>query len=408
MSENGIPLRAGTGADWPAVNGLLFQAFHHSADPELMRIEGGVVEPERTLLAEDGDAVVAHAAAYTRDLTVPGAVLPAAHVTLVAVAPTHRRRRLLTRMMERQLREVRDAGREPVAVLWASESAIYPRYGYGLAAQQLTIDVQNREVRLTVAPAGAVRAVDPAGSWKTFAQVYEQERPNRPGWSSRDERWWQFVLADPESRRDGATEWRAAVVDGPAGPAGYALWRTRGKWTPSGPQGEVLVREVVATGPETYAALWALLLDIDLTRTVNAEFVAADDPLLHMVDSPRRLSARFLESLWVRLVDLPGALAARRYAAPVDVVLDVVDPLLDGNTGRWRLTGGPDGAACAPTDDPADVACTVRELGSAYLGGVSLAALGRGGRVRELTPGTLDRTAVAFGWHRLPAATEVF
>src|SRR5215212_7985796 len=137
MSENGLRLRAGTAADWPAASRLLFQAFHHGPDDEAMRVEGSVVEPARTLLAEDGDAVVAHAGAYTRELTVPGAMLPAAHVTLVAVAPTHRRRRLLTRMMERQLREIRDAGREPVAVLWASEGAIYPRFGYGLAAQQL-------------------------------------------------------------------------------------------------------------------------------------------------------------------------------------------------------------------------------------------------------------------------------
>jgi predicted acetyltransferase len=403
-----LPLRVGTAEDWPAVNRLLMQVFHHAPDPDVERIEGSVVEPERTLLAEDGGAVVAHAAAYTRDLTVPGAVLPAAHVTLVGVAPTHRRRRLLSRMMERQLREVADAGREPVAVLWASEGAIYPRFGYGQAAQKLEFAIENREVRLTAAPVGALRAVDPAASWKTFAEVYERQRPDRPGWSSRDERWWRFVLADPQSRRAGATGWRAVVLDGPDGPSGYALWRTRGGWAPTGPQGEVLVREVVAADAGGYATLWRLLLDVDLTRTVRHDFAAVDDPLLHLVDHPRRLGARLTESLWVRLVDLPAALATRRYAAPVDVVLDVTDPLLPGNTGRWRLTGGPDGAACTRTADEPDLACTVLELGAAYLGGVSLDALARAGRVVQRTPGALARASVAFGWHRLPAATEVF
>jgi predicted acetyltransferase len=403
-----LPLRVGTAGDWPAVTRLLTQVFHHALDPEVRRVEGSVVEPGRTLLAEDGDAVVAHAAAYTRDLTVPGAVLPAAHVTLVGVAPTHRRRRLLTRMMERQLREVAAAGREPIAVLWASEGAIYPRFGYGQAAQKLEFAIENREVRLTAAPAGTPRAVDPAASWKTFAEVYERQRPHRPGWSSRDERWWRFVLADPESRRGGATEWHAVVLDGPEGPCGYALWRTRGVWTPTGPQGEVLVREVVAADPAGYATLWRLLLDVDLTRTVRYDFAAVDDPLLHLVDHPRRLGGRLTESLWVRLADLPAALAARRYAASVDVVLDVTDPLLPGNAGRWRLTGGPDGATCTRTPDEPDLVCTVLELGAAYLGGVSLDALARAGRVVQRTPGALARASVAFGWHRLPAATEVF
>ena len=114
------------------------------------------------------------------------------------------------------------------------------------------------------------------------------------------------------------------------------------------------------------------------------------------------------DALWIRIVDLPQALAARRYAAEVDVVLDVTDAQLPQNTGRWRLTGGPGGATCTRTEDDADLACTVLELGSAYLGATSLAALGAAGTVRELTPGALRRASTAFGWHRMPNPTEVF
>jgi predicted acetyltransferase len=115
-----------------------------------------------------------------------------------------------------------------------------------------------------------------------------------------------------------------------------------------------------------------------------------------------------LDGLWVRIVDLPQALASRRYAVDVDVVLDVTDALLPRNTGRWRLTGGPGGATCTATDDPADLACTTLELGSVYLGGPSLSSLGASGRVLELTPGALAAASAAFGWHRLPAAIEMF
>jgi predicted acetyltransferase len=311
-------------------------------------------------------------------------------------------------MMRRQLREVRDAGREPVAVLWASEGRIYPRFGYGLAAQRLSVTVATRELDLTVPQPGPLRSVDPAASWKTFAAVYERVRAERSGLSGRDETWWRFVLGDPPARRHDATPLKAAVFDGPSGPLGYAVWRTRSGWRAHGPAAQVEVREVMAADPAAHAALWRLLLTIDLTRELTYDFLPVDDPLIHLVDEPRRLGAAHSESLWVRLVDLPAALSTRRYPTDVDVVLDVQDALLAENTGRWRLTGGPSGATCTPSTDPAGLTCDIRDLGAAYLGGTSLAALAAAGRVRELIPGTLRATSIAFGWHRLPAAAEVF
>ena len=411
MDSPDIRIRVGAADDWDEISRLLGLVFHSSSDDE-RETGGSVFEPERSLVAEDGDVVVGHAAAYTRELTVPGAIVPAAHVTLVGVAPTHRRRGLLSRMMRRQLDEVAAAGREPIAVLWASETKIYPRYGYGMAAQRLRADIMTREVELPAPPAtgepGRLRMVEPAATIADLAKVYEQVRADRTGWSSRDDRWWRFVLSDLPSQRGGATALRCVVHDTPHGPTGYALWRTESRWDAHGPDSTVQVREVVATDPAAYAALWRFLLTIDLARTATAGFLAVDEPLQHLVDEPRRLGSQVQDALWIRIVDLLAALAARRYAADVDVVLDVTDPQLPQNTGRWRLTGGPDGATCSRTRASADLSCTALELGAAYLGGTTLSALAAAGRVRELTPGALHRTSAAFGWHRMPNPTEVF
>jgi predicted acetyltransferase len=411
MDSSGIRIRTGTADDWDAVSDLLGYAFHHTVDQESRDLEGSVFEPERSLVADDGGAVVGHAAAYTRDLTVPGGPLPAAFVSLVGVAATHRRQGLLSRMMGQQLNDIASAGREAVAVLWASEGTIYPRYGYGLASQRLALDVATHEIRppqTPLAPDARLLLVDPVEALADLAKVYEQLRHDRPGFASRDDRWWRFVLADLESQRQGATALRGVVHDTPHGPTGYALWRTSSGWDTKGPNAEVRVREVVAADPATYAALWRFLLTIDLTRTASYGFAALDEPLLHQVDEPRRLGARMADGLWLRLVDLPRALASRRYLTGVDVVLEVTDAQLPRNAGRWRLTGGPDGATCTASDHPADLACTAVELGAAYLGGPSLVALAAAGRVRELTPGALIPASTAFGWHRLPAGIEVF
>ena len=396
--------------DLDDLHDLLNGLFHGGFDAESWAIERTLLEPERTLLARDGGELVASATAYTRELTAPGARVPAAHVSMVGVAPTHRRQGLLTRMMSRQLREVRDAAREPVAVLWASEGRIYPRFGYGLAAQRLTVDCETTELRLPdPTPAeGRLRVTRPAACRADLERVYDQVRPERPGWSSRDERWWAYVLGDPASQRGGATELRAVLHHGPDGIDGYALFRTRSEWNEAGPQGQVTVNEVVAATPAGYRALWRMLLSIDLTRRLSWRGAALDEPLLRLVNEPRRLGTRLVDALWLRVVDVPAALAARRYATAVDVVLDITDDLLPENTGRWRLTGGPDDATCVPTDAPADLACDVRSLGELYLGGTGLVALAATGRVEERRPGALAAAGPAFGWHRAPAGMEIF
>ena len=139
-----VRLRAATPADMSGIAELLFHVFHNKLTDELRELEEPITEIDRSLVADDGGQVVGHATAQTRELTVPGAVVPAAHVTGVGVAPTHRRRGLLTGMMRRQLGEIAEAGREPVAVLWGSEPSNYPRYAYGPAAARIRLPAMTR------------------------------------------------------------------------------------------------------------------------------------------------------------------------------------------------------------------------------------------------------------------------
>jgi predicted acetyltransferase len=408
--DGSVSLRPATDADMPAVAELIATVFHHTMTDEWRDLELSITETGRSLVADDAGLVVGHTTAQTRELSVPGGVVPAAHVTGVGVAPTHRRRGLLTGLMRRQLTEISEAGREPAAVLWASETSIYPRYGYGPAASRLQLDVMTREVRIIhdpEGPAGRLRLVDPLSVpvRAELAALHDGLRAGRTGWSSRPEYFWNYLLADHDERRAGATGLRGVFLDRPDGPAGYALWRMKDGWNDHGPDAEVQVREIVATDPAAYAQLWSFLLGIDLARSASYQFAAVDEPLQYLVDEPRRLGRTYSDALWVRLVDLPAALEARRYPVPVDVVLEVTDPLLPANEGRWRLTGGPDKATCVRTTEPADVALSVTDLGAAYLGGTSLGALAAAGRVRQLTG---NRPDAAFGWHRLPQALEVF
>ena len=405
---NELPIRVATADDLPELDIVISGAFLHDAEDETSELHRLVYEPERSHVITDGP-IVGTGAVLTRNLTVPGAVLPAAHVTAVAVAATHRRRGLLTRIMTTQLEAVRDRGDEPIAVLWASEGAIYGRFGYGLACWQVQYEIPTRETALPTAPsAGRLRQAVPRDVIDELAQVYDRAQVERPGRSGRDERWWKFLTADPKPWRRDRSAQRTVLYEANGSVDGYAIWRVKGAWSATGPSGEVAVNEVVAATGEAYAALWRFLLSIDLTRTVKFSFAALDDPLPHLVSNPNALETHVFPGLWIRLVDLPRALSARRYSAPVDVVLEVSDGLLRDNAGRWRLVSDGSTAQCDAADDLPDLTLDVRALGAVYLGGVSMHSLAAAGLITENTPGSLAAASSAFSWHVAPASWEIF
>jgi predicted acetyltransferase len=404
-----LPIRTATAEDFAELAALISGAFLQDVEDETLDLHRLVTEPDRGHVITDGGRIVGTGAVLTRDLTVPGGVLPAAHVTAVAVASTHRRRGLLTRIMTTQLEAVRDRGTEPIAVLWASEGPIYGRFGYGLACWQVHYEIPTRETTLSAQQStGRLRQAVPRDVIDELAQVYERALPERPGRSGRDERWWKFHTADPKPWRHGLSAQRAALYEAGDSVDGYAIWRVKAGWSPTGPDGRVEVVEVVAVTTDAYAALWRFLLSIDLTRTVKFSFAAIDDPLPHLVSNPNALETHVAPGLWVRVVDLPSALTSRRYAAPVDVVLDVSDSLLPDNAGRWRLVADATSARCDRTDAEPDLTLDVRSLGAAYLGGVTLHSLATAGIVLEHTPGSLAAASAAFGWHAAPASWEIF
>jgi predicted acetyltransferase len=404
-----LELRTATDDELPALAEMISGAFLQDPDDDLLDLERLVYEPDRMHVILDSGRFVASGGVLTRELTVPGAVVPAAHVTAVAVAPTHRRRGLLSRLMSAQLESVRDRGVEPIAALWASEGAIYGRFGYGAAAWHVSYEAVKQETSVpgTTAP-GRLRPVVPREATAEFAEIYDRVRVDRPGYSGRPGRWWEHLMADPKERRRGMTALRGILYEVGGTVEGYAIWRAKGGWGDTGPNGEVQVGELVALSTESYSALWRFLFSIDLTRTVKYQFAAVDEPLRYLVTNPTGLGASVSPSLWVRVVDVQAALAARRYAAPVDVVVEVSDAMFSSNEGRWHLVGDGSSAKCEATNAAPDLAFDVRELGAAYLGGVSLRTLADAGLVSEQQQGSLAAASLAFGWHRSPSAVEIF
>ncbi|WP_065959374.1 GNAT family N-acetyltransferase [Streptomyces sparsogenes] len=395
-----IELRVLDPSRWDEWFGKLELAFGGvRTSPEERALFHDLTECERSIVAWDGDEIVGTTGSFSFRLSVPGgAVVPAAGLTMVSVQPTHRRRGVLRAMMRHQLDDVRAAG-EPLAVLTASEPEIYGRFGYGTATHAASAEIDTARVRLTV-PEGAdgvaLRAVEPEAALEACEAVYARRVPARPGMLERRPGWERHPLLDPEGERGGASPLRCVLAERDGGVTGYARFAVRPDWDAAGPKGVVILRDLEALDPASYGALWRFLFDLDLTCTIQTGRRPVDDPWQHMVSDIRRCQVRLRDDLHVRPVDLGAALAARAYALPVDVVLEVTDPFCPWNEGRWRLTGDAKGASCERTADAPELRLGARELGSAYLGGISLSALAGAGRVEELRPGALAGASAAF------------
>jgi predicted acetyltransferase len=371
-------------------------------------------EFDRSLAAFDGGVPVGIAGAFSFRMRIPGAVAPVAGVSWVAVLPSHRRRGILTQLMRRQLSDVRERG-EAIAVLWASEAGIYGRYGYGRACWHAAFTVRRGEGTLAAdvpaEPGLRLRIADPAHARPELAKVYDMVLEVRPGFFARTDQWWEHVLHDPEAERKGASPLRCVLAEDDSGPRGYALYSGVGKWEDETflPDSAINVRELIAADPAAGAALWADLLSRDLVSEARALLRPVDDPLLFQLADPRRLRPAVSDGLWVRITDLPAALTQRRYASPVDVVLEVRDEIFPGNDGRWRLRADRSGdAVCEPAPGDADICLGIAELGAAYLGGTRLGTLAAAGRVTELRPGTLAPLSTAMSWDPAPWCPVIF
>jgi predicted acetyltransferase len=353
------------------------------------------VETDRSFAALDGDRIVATSAAITFRMVVPGgARVPTAGVTMVGVHPTHRRRGINTMMMRALLDQAADRG-EPLAALFASEGAIYGRFGYGLAAYLAEFQAESARMQFVrgYEPRGRVELIPKEEAMPIVSRIYDAAL--RPGGVERNDALRDHRFATVGEDKD--KSWFYAVhLDEDGQADAYAVYTMKHEWPRSIPSGTIEVTESMATTASGYAGIWRFLFDIDLVSTVEAWGRPADESLLLLVREPRRLRFSVFDGLWVRLVDVAAALAARPYRADGRIVFEVSDPFRPENDGRYDLTVEEGVGRCGRTDADPDLVGSVNVLGGTYLGGSSFHRLAEAGQVEERTGGSLGRADVMF------------
>ncbi|MFN8150407.1 MAG: GNAT family N-acetyltransferase [Solirubrobacterales bacterium] len=379
-------------------------AFHEHVDDELLARWARVEELDRSWVVVDGEEIVGTALNYTLSLSVPGGSLDCAGISWVTVHPTYRRRGILTGLVDRLLDDARNR-REPLAALWTSNTTVWGRFGFGPAAfgETLRLPIPGARLREPLRDSEPrPRLVPKDGSAALVDPLYEHVRGERPGLPSRTTDWWESRLLFEGDRQ------LVLVEDADGAARGYAIYQSHG----IPPNVRIEVVELIALDTPACTALWRFLTGLELATSVEAPYRPVDDPLPFLLDDIRgAVVTKLTETLWLRLLDLPRALTERRWAARTELTLSVRDAAIPENDGLWRLqTLEGEGAACTRADPEAepDIALDVRELSSAYLGGVSLAQMASAGLVEERTDGALAALDHALHVPVAPWAPEHF
>jgi predicted acetyltransferase len=402
--------RATDAARYLALDKLTWFDGHESLPLEVQLL--GVPEDQRfaaEVVGADPDPAT-YAGIYgvrPLQLSVPdgagaGRAVPAAGLTWVGVHPDQHRRGVLTAMMRHHFVQTRSEGVD-VSVLHASEPVIYGRHGYGIGSVEQEVQV-SRGTTFT-----APHLDDEAAAITTrLSTITDEGVPERRRRIDLDllslsvgtvagssDFYLDISRVTPEEIRTSEPP-RLLVATLEGRDVGYVSFKRTHKWTNSRPAAEVDVRQLAGT-PAARLALLRRVVDLDLAGTITLHGISLADPLFAWVDGPRGVGAITpFDSLWVRLVDLPRAIAARGYEATCDVVVDVSDVAAPWNAGRWRIRVKDGVGEAAPTDDEPELSLAASALGSAYLGGGNLVELRRAGVIAEHRSGAVNDLWRAF------------
>jgi predicted acetyltransferase len=378
-----ITFRTAVDDDWLAICDADGRAFGIAYSPERIERARSVVDISRFELAFDGKEIVAIVGAFTMKVTLPGgAGVPMGALTWVSTATTHRRQGLLTKLMARTLADV-DRRREPVAMLFASEGAIYERYGFGVASQIRVTSIDRRlaQIRPEFQPArGTVSFVSGDDALDHMTRVWARFHRLRSGEVEREAAWHRYVF---EFGAAAAGSFSPAFYI--AHPDGYASYRIEEQWNDGRPAHNLRISEFVANTSEAHAALWHTLLSVDLVGPIICREVPVDDPLPYLLTNPRALETTALnDGIWVNVRDVADCFSARRYGTTDQLVVEVDEQ-------RWLIDGSPEAAGCTKVRTRPDLVMDHASFGALLLGGVRPSALAAGRRLKARNGDALRR-----------------
>ena len=361
-------------------------------DPEVLRPH---FDLDRSIAVFDQGQIVGGSHSHSLVISTPGSSAIVAGVSNVAVQPTHRRQGVMTQMMQHQIRDIHER-EEPLAALFASESLIYGRFGYGVGSlyEQWSIPREHNSYAQPFRDNGNIAFVHPSNIPTVLPDISKRSTANRAGVVQKSMHHWQQEAQAPEHLEGGQGGLFYACYQTDERTEGYVIYRIRDR--------VLYVNELMATSKVAYRCLWRFCFDTDLVTRTEANKRPVDDALPWMLADPRRLQRNIRDGLWLRIIDVHSALKQRYYSKNDALVLEIKDELCPWNQASFRLEGSTEGATCYQSSESPDLTLPISALASTLLGAVTFSTLAQAGLIQEGKSGALKRADAMFEVEQQP------
>jgi predicted acetyltransferase len=315
------------------------EQFLHVASTSLVMASTSFVgmSPEFTLCAfEDGKLATSYAA-WPLTMRFNGVAAPVAGVTSVGTLPVYRRRGYLRQVATTHFNLLHERGEQAIAILQASQAAIYQRYGYGIVSTQHIYNVEPRSLKFSQPHpvTGTFREVND-DEFPLLVDLYRRFRADRTGYLHRAKLMWEAgVMAPPPP----GAQLNRVVYQEAGEPLGYVIYIVQPE--PELGPGSVhrlAIRDFIWLTASAYRALWSYFANMDLVGNIVWRRIPSDDPLPHLLLEPRMLRMTSSDDLLGRIVDVERALPLRHYDEEGSLTFEIVgDDLCPWNCGKWQL-----------------------------------------------------------------------
>lgn len=380
------------------------------ADPDLIPTDNGGTAPDWTTCAWVDGTLAAIMGAFPFTVRLNGAPVKMAGVTQVGTLPGYRRQGLLRKIMTQAFSDMRDR-EQPFAILWASMAAIYQRFGYGLASDDMKyrFDPRTAALRDMAEPPGVVSVQTPEEAYPTAKMLYIEYATPRNLHIHRSRALWEVGIF--RMPKDHGPVRVAIYRDADGQPRGHIVYQVyHGHFDTPGPDQVMDVRDFVYLDLDAHRALWQYILKHDLVRRVDMDgCIGEDDPTPDLLLEPRMLGRHAKDGIWMRVIDAARALTARPYGSRGELVVEIQgDGICPWNEGRWVIeTDGPTTEA-RRTDRTADLVVNPNALASLLSGHRNASRLARLGTIAAADATVLTRADAMFATRYAPHCPNGF
>ena len=365
-------------------------------------------EPDWTLCAFVDGKLASSFTSIPFTMRANGRAIPMAGVSTVGTQTEFRRRGLSRRIHTQAFAEMRNQG-QTVASLWASQAAIYQRYGYAMVTAQRNYEIDSIDINFFDGNFGSGEVVRKSveDGYDEAKALYIEFISDRMCYLHRAKSLWlQNVF---EERTDDGPVHLAICYDANANANGYIAYTLRHSKVAHGsrPQG-IEIRDFVWNSPDAYRSLWEWLRRHDLVGRIRYGSAPMDDPAPLLFTEPRLLHTTDREGLWMRVVDVPAALSSRAYIYEDEITIGLPeDSLTPWNKGNWQLHTTSEKAEAHPTKKSPDISLSINSLALLYTGYLSASRLASLGLLSG-APRALEKADRLFTTHHAPHCPDHF